>query len=111
MYSDFKEYTEKIMIPGTYIPAVPPIEQIQLLENAKDDVGQRFCEIMELPPIDILEMYGFSDPVKAGILNLYAMWGLSPYDVAGRRPIITYLPTGLLLFNLNPSLGYANCPF
>jgi phytoene dehydrogenase-like protein len=83
MHADFKEYTEKILIPGTYIPALPPIEQIQFLENAKDDVGRRFCEIMELPPIEILEKYGFSDPVKAGILNLYAMWGLSPFDALG----------------------------
>ncbi|MBU0991921.1 MAG: NAD(P)/FAD-dependent oxidoreductase [Proteobacteria bacterium] len=83
MYRDFKEYSEKILIPLTYVPAVPPLEQVQILNRAQDDVGRRFNEIAELPPIEILEQYSFSDPVKAGILNLFTMWGLSPHEALG----------------------------
>ncbi len=83
MYADFKAYAENILIPLTYVPAVPPIEQLQTMENAINDLGKKFNEIAELPPLDILEMYDFSDPVKAGILNLYTMWGLSPDEALG----------------------------
>ena len=83
MYQDFSEYSEKILIPLTYVPPVPPVEQVKILENARDDVGKRFNQIAEMPPIDIIEMYGFKDPVKAGLLNLFTMWGLSPYEALG----------------------------
>ncbi|MFZ5569501.1 MAG: phytoene desaturase family protein [Thermodesulfobacteriota bacterium] len=83
MYRDFREYSEKILIPLTYVPAIPPVEQVQVLNNARDDVGRRFNEIAELPPIEILNQYDFSDPVKAAVLNLFTMWGLSPHEALG----------------------------
>lgn len=76
MYSDFKEFSEKILIPCTYVPAVPPVDQVRTLLMAKDDVGRRFNEVADHTPLQILESYGFREPVKAGILNLFAMWGL-----------------------------------
>ncbi|MBU0995726.1 MAG: NAD(P)/FAD-dependent oxidoreductase [Proteobacteria bacterium] len=83
MMTDFAEYSEKILIPCTYVPSMPPIEQVQMLSSATDDVGKRFSDIAELPPIDILDMYDFSDLIKASVLNLFTMWGLSPYDALG----------------------------
>lgn len=83
MYDEFKEYFEKILAPMTYVPPIPPIEQVQLMETARDDVGARFNEIAELPPVDIIDRYDFSNPVKAALLNLFAMWGLSPYEALG----------------------------
>lgn len=98
MYTDFAEYAEKILIPLTYLPPLPPIEQVQILDNAKDDVGRRFNEIAEMPPINILEMYQFSEPVKAGILNLFSMWGLSPYEALGYIfPLYVYRMTNAAL--------------
>ncbi|MFC1889157.1 phytoene desaturase family protein [Thermodesulfobacteriota bacterium] len=98
MYKDFAEYSEKILIPLTYVPPVPPVDQVQLLDNARDDVGRRFNEIAELPPVDILEAYDFSDPVKAGILNLFSMWGLSPFEALGYIfPLYVYRMTNAAL--------------
>ena len=68
MYRDFQEYTEKILIPLSYVPAMPPLEQIQMLNNSADDVGARFNEIAELRPLDVLEMYDLSAPVQAAVL-------------------------------------------
>jgi len=98
MIRDFKEYSDKILIPLTYVPAIPPVEQVQVLNSAKDDVGRRFNEIAELPPIDILNQYNFSDPVKAAILNLFTMWGLSPYEALGYIfPLYVYRMTNAAL--------------
>lgn len=98
LYRDFAEYSEKILIPLTYAPPLPPLEQIQVLNNAKDEVGKRFNEIAELPPIDILDMYNFSEPVKAGILNLFTMWGLSPHEALGYIfPLYVYRMTNTAL--------------
>jgi len=98
MYADFAEYSEKVLIPLTYAPPMPPIEQIQVLDRAKDDVGRRFNEIAELPPVEILNMYNFSEPIKAGILNLFTMWGLSPYEALGYIfPLYVYRMTNTAL--------------
>ncbi|MGK5095068.1 NAD(P)/FAD-dependent oxidoreductase [Deltaproteobacteria bacterium TL4] len=98
MYADFKEYSEKILIPLTYVPAVAPVDQVQMLENANDEVGRRFAELAERPCLDILEMYDFSEPVKAAILNLFTMWGLSPSDALGFIfPLYVYRMTNVAL--------------
>ena len=98
MYADFKAYCDRILIPLTYVPAVPPIDQVQTMENARNDLGKKFNEIAELPPLDLLEMYDFSDAVKAAILNLYTMWGLSPDEALGYYfPIMVYRMTNAAL--------------
>ncbi len=84
MYSEFKEFSEEIIMPLTYIPAIPAMEQVPAFATAQGDVGKRFNEISEMTPLEILEeRYGFSDPVKAGLYNLFAMWGHSNYDGLG----------------------------
>ncbi len=83
MYTEFSEYAEKIVIPLTYAPSVPPVEQVQTMNSANDDVGHRFNEVAELTPIEMLDSYGFQEPIKAAILNLFAMWGLSPFEALG----------------------------
>jgi phytoene dehydrogenase-like protein len=98
MYADFKEFSDKILIPLTYVPSVPPVDQVITLENAKDDVGKRFNEIAELTPLEILDSYGFTDPVKAGVLNLFTMWGLSPFEAVGYIfPLYVYRMTNAAL--------------
>lgn len=97
MHADFKEFSEKILMPLTYLPPLPFIEQTQILNAARDDAGKRYNEIADLTPLDIIERYGFSDPVKAAILNLFTMWGLSPYEVGFIFPLYVYRMTDAAL--------------
>lgn len=97
MYADFKEFSEKILIPLTYIPPVPFVEQTLILNNAKDDVGKRYNEIADMTPIDIISSYGFQEPVKASLLNLFTMWGMSPYELGFLFPLYVYRMTDAAL--------------
>ncbi len=97
MYADFKEFSEKILIPLTYIPPVPFVEQTLILNNAKDDVGKRYNEIADLTPLDILSAYGFQEPVKSALLNLFTMWGMSPYELGFLFPLYVYRMTDTAL--------------
>ena len=97
MYADFKAFSEKILIPLTYIPPVPFVEQALILNNAGDDVGKRYNDIAEMTPVDILNAYGFQDPVKACLLNLFTMWGMSPYELGFLFPLYVYRMTDAAL--------------
>ncbi len=92
MYRDFKEFSEEILMPLTYVPPVSAIEQTQVLDAA-GDVGRRFNEIAEQTPLDILDAYNFNEPVKAALLNLFLMWGMSPYEVGFLFPLYVYRMT------------------
>ncbi|MFC1670552.1 phytoene desaturase family protein [Spirochaetota bacterium] len=84
MYTEFTDFTDKILIPLTYAPAVPAVEQVQTLSSAKDDVGKRFEEFGgEHTPLQILDRYEFSDPINAALLNFFCMWGNSPFEALG----------------------------
>lgn len=84
MYTEFKEFFDEILMPLTYVPAIPAMEQVPAFDTAQGDVGKRFNEISEMTPLEILEeRYGFSDPIKAALYNLFAMWGFSNYDGLG----------------------------
>ena len=83
MYNDFKEYSEKIIMPLTYVPAMPALDLVMALNTAKDEVGRRYNEISDLTPIEILDQYEFSEVIKAALFNLFSMWGLSNYDGVG----------------------------
>ena len=92
MYSEFKELSEKIVMPLTYMPAMPAMEQVPSFAIEYGELGERFNEISEMTPLEILEeRYGFSDPIKAALYNLFAMWGHSNYDGLGFLfPLIVY---------------------
>lgn len=83
MYADFSEFSEKIIMPLTYVPAQPAMDVVQAFAGAKDDAGKRYNEISELMPTEIINRYGFSAPVKAALYNLFGMWGLSNYEGVG----------------------------
>ncbi len=83
LWYDFKAYSEKILIPWTYMPPIPAIEMVRKLEQAKDDVGRQFNEVAELTPLQLLELYKFQEPIKSAILSLFTMWGLSPNEALG----------------------------
>ncbi len=98
MMADFEEYFEKILLPLTYVPPAPAMEQVTALEHMTDDVGRRFNALSELTPVEILEEYGFSDPIKGAIFQLFSMWGLSNYDGLGfLLPLYVYRMTNAAL--------------
>jgi len=83
MYEEFKQMTEKVLIPLTYVPPVPPVDMVQLLQDSKDPMVRKFNEISEMRPIDILEEYGLSSRAKAAVLSLMTLWGVSPFEALG----------------------------
>ena len=96
--TDSKEFFEKILLPFTYVPPFGALDQLTALEKGKDDVGRRFNEIAELRPTEILDHYGFSDPLKASLFNLFSMWGLSDRDGIGFLfPLYAYRMTNVAL--------------
>ena len=81
MYAEFKEMCDEALIPATYVPPLPVIEQVELLEQT--ELGRRIAEISEWSPREIVDSYGFRDPrVQGAILHLATMWGIHP-DVGG----------------------------
>ncbi len=83
MYYDFSAYFEKCLLPFTYVPAMGALDMITALESGSDDTGRRFNAIAELTPTEIIDLYEFSDPLKACFLNLFTMWGISNFDGVG----------------------------
>ncbi len=79
MYGEFKEISDKFIIPATYAPPVPPLDQIELLQ--KDTLGKRIVEVSDMSPREVIEGYNFQDPrVKAAMLYLGIMWGIDPEE-------------------------------
>lgn len=79
MYGEFKEMSDQFIIPATYAPPVPPIDQIELLQ--KDALGKRIVEVSEMTPREVIEGYKFQDPrVAAAMLYLGIMWGIDPEE-------------------------------
>jgi len=77
MYGEFKQISDEILIPATYVPPIPVLENLKLLNQT--DLGKRCVEISEMTPEEIIDSYGFKDPrVKAALMYLGAIWGLSP---------------------------------
>jgi phytoene dehydrogenase-like protein len=78
MYHEFKEMSDQFIIPATYTPPVPPVDQIELLQKA-DALGKRIVEVSEMSPREVIAGYGFQDPrVEAAMLYLGIMWGIDP---------------------------------
>lgn len=77
MYAEFREITDDFVIPATYVPPMPALDQAEMLGDTA--LGRKVLEISELSPLQIVDKYGFRDPrVRAAILHLATMWGLPP---------------------------------
>jgi phytoene dehydrogenase-like protein len=80
MYDEFQEMCEAFLLPATYAPPVPPLEQTLALSES-DELGARIAEISELAPWEVIERYEFRDPrVDAAFLYLATMFGLEAED-------------------------------
>ncbi len=76
MYGEYLKIVEDIIIPYTFAPPIPPVEQMDLL--SKTETGQNFTEITEMTPREIVEENFEDELVKA--LFLYV----------GTHPILRY---------------------
>jgi phytoene dehydrogenase-like protein len=77
MYREFKEMADEILIPATYAPPVPVLDNIVLL--SKTELGKKLMEVSEKTPREIIEHFGFEDSrVKASLLYLATIWGIHP---------------------------------
>ncbi len=76
MYEEFGAMCQRFLIPATYFPPIPPIEQTQLLETS-GELGSRIAAFSEMSPREVIDEYGFEDPrVKAAFLYLGMMFGI-----------------------------------
>ena len=66
--------------PATYVPAVPPLEQIVKLQGT--EVGREIIELMELSPQEIVGRFFENEHVKALLLYLACHWGIE-HDMNG----------------------------
>lgn len=83
MYGEFKQMTDKVLIPLTYVPPMPPVDMVRALDACNDPMVRKFNEISEMRPIDILEEYGLGSRAKAAVLSLMTLWGVSPFEALG----------------------------
>ncbi|MEH6581640.1 MAG: NAD(P)/FAD-dependent oxidoreductase [Halioglobus sp.] len=77
MFADFKEMCDEILIPATYVPAVPALDQIMQFQQT--ELGRKVAEVSEMTPAEIIDSYGFEHPrVKGALLYLATLWGITP---------------------------------
>ena len=82
MWDDFQPMLERYLIPWTYELPMPPLEQLEIMEQ--DEVGRGLARISELSFVDVLDDYGFENPtVRMALLSFPAMWGLDLYEPLG----------------------------
>jgi len=88
MYGEFKQMADEVLIPATYVPPLPVLDNIELL--SKTELGKRVSEIAEMSPMEIIDSYGFEDPqVKAALLYLATIWGIHPDSMStGYLPVL-----------------------
>ncbi len=76
MIDEFEQMCEAFLLPATYAPPVPPLDQTIAL-NEGGELGERIAEISEMSPREVIERYEFEDPrIRAAFLYLATMFGL-----------------------------------
>jgi len=73
-------YMKEFLGPATYVPAVPPLEQIPRVEAT--EVGREIMALIEKSPQEIVEQFFENEHVKALMLYLACHWGVG-YDMNG----------------------------
>lgn len=77
MFAEFESICDEILIPSTYSLAVPPIDQISILNQT--ELGSRLVKLSEMTPVEIIESYGFeNEKVKGALLYLATLGGIAP---------------------------------
>ncbi len=76
MYDEFEQMCEAFLLPASYVPPLPPLDQTIALDQA-GELGRRISEISEMSPREVIASYEFRDPrIEAAFLYLATMFGL-----------------------------------
>jgi|Deesub1362A_J573_1020465.scaffolds.fasta_scaffold00036_18 phytoene dehydrogenase-like protein len=79
-YNKAKEFVQELIMPLTYLPPMPPFEQVELL--SKTDLGRELLELGEYSPLDYVTEHFEDERIRALMLYLICYWGLDP-DITG----------------------------
>ncbi len=74
----WRRIVDDLLAPGTYLPALSPIDMIESLERT--DVGREALRLTELSPLEIIEETFANDRVRALMLYAACQWGLDPRE-------------------------------
>lgn len=74
----WRKIVDEVLAPGTYLPALSPIDMIESLERT--DVGREALRLTELSPLEIIEETFTDDRVRALLLYAACQWGLDPRE-------------------------------
>lgn len=80
LYHQYDTAMRKFIGPATYIPAMPPLEQVAELQ--KSEIGSWVNEMAEKSPKELIDEHFENEHVKALMLYAACMWGLE-YDQTG----------------------------
>jgi len=80
LYHRCKKYVADFIAPATYVPAVPLLDQIVILQ--KTELGRELIEFAEKTPKELVDEYFENEHVKALMLYLTTQWGVG-YDQPG----------------------------
>lgn len=98
VYLESRELALEALIPLTYTLPIPALDFVDLLKQS--DIGKKIIDIGEKTPQEIMDEWGFENPLlQTLILHLVCMWGLEP-EVTG----VGYLAPLYLNRMLNMSL-------
>lgn len=74
----WRKIVDDVLAPGTYVPALSPIDMIESLERT--DVGREALRLTEMSPLEIIEETFTDDRVRALLLYAACQWGLDPRE-------------------------------
>lgn len=74
----FIQMIDEILAPGTYYKPIPQLELAVHMERT--EIGKEVAKISENSPVEIIEGIFKHEKVKALMLYVTSMWGLSPRD-------------------------------
>jgi phytoene dehydrogenase-like protein len=80
LYHQYDTAMKKFIGPATYIPAMPPLEQVAELQQS--EIGAWINEMAEKSPKELVDEHFENEHVKALMLYAACMWGLE-YDQTG----------------------------
>ena len=86
----FIQMIEEILAPATYYKTIPPVELA--MKSERTAIGKALMDIAEDSPVEIIDRMFKSDKIKALLLYVTCMWGLSPSE-----PGLGYLVPLLLI--------------
>ena len=80
MSTKYSAYMEEFLAPATYVPPLPPLDQVARLEQT--EIGREINELSEKSPKEIVDELFVNEQVKTLMLYAACHWGL-PYDLPG----------------------------